>query len=67
MAREGRKDRGLFERPGGSGIWWIRYADGTGREHRERIGPKALARAVYEKRKTEVARDAIFRPPVGGP
>jgi integrase len=62
MARKGNQDRGLFERPKGSDIWWIRYADDTGREHRERIGRKGLARAVYEKRKTE-AREGRYFPP----
>ena len=36
MAREGGKDRGLFERPAGSGVWWIRYHDALGRERREK-------------------------------
>lgn len=54
MARKDAKDRGLFERPEGSGIWWIRYSDQHGREHRERIGSKAAARKAYELRKGEV-------------
>ena len=32
-------DRGLFERPAASGVWWIRYHDESGREH----GASALA------------------------
>ena len=32
------KHRGVFERPQGSGVWWIRYNDELGREHREKIG-----------------------------
>ena len=62
MARQGSRDRGLFERPKGSGIWWIRYHDGDGREHREKIGTKGLARRVYEKRKTELREDRYFPP-----
>lgn len=54
MARPEGKDRGLFQRPPGSGIWWIRWADSQGKEHREKIGQKAAAKAVYERRKTEV-------------
>jgi len=54
MARAQGKDRGLFERPKGSGVWWIRYSDREGQEHREKVGPKSEARAAYEKRKTEV-------------
>lgn len=62
MARKGGKDRGLFERPGGSGIWWIRYTDAVSNEHREKVGPKSLARMVYGKRKAEI-REARFFPP----
>jgi integrase len=60
MARLGAKDRGLFERPKSSGVWWVRYIDGEGREHRERVGPKGLARQVYEKRKTEIREGRFF-------
>ena len=52
--------RGVFERPAGSGVWWVRYHDEHGREHRERIGPKGLAVEVYRKRKTEVAERRFF-------
>ena len=62
MARHGSKDRGLFERPRGSGVWWIRYFDVSGREHREKVGAKSLARRLYEKRKTDV-REGRFFPP----
>ncbi len=62
MARVGGKDRGLFERPKVSGIWWIRYMDGDGRERREKVGPKGLARRVYEKRKTEIRQGRYFPP-----
>src|SRR5262245_33967661 len=60
MARKGGKDRGLFERPKGSGIWWVRYFDGDGKERRERVGPKALARKRYMQRKTEIAEGRYF-------
>lgn len=52
MARAGGKDRGLFERPKASGVWWIRYHDHRGKERREKVGTKASARQLYEKRKT---------------
>lgn len=61
MARKDGRDRGLFERPKGSGIWWIHYHDATGKKHRERVGPKSLARKLYEKRKTEI-REARYFP-----
>jgi len=62
MARQGGKDRGLFERPKRSGIWWIRYNDAIGHEHRERVGAKGLARRLYEKRKTEIREGRYFPP-----
>ncbi len=54
------KARGVFERPIGSGIWWVRYADENGREHREKVGPKRLATAVYQKRKNEIRERRFF-------
>jgi site-specific recombinase XerD len=52
--------RGIFERPTGSGIWWTRYNDEHGREHREKVGPKALALKVYQKRKNEIQERRFF-------
>src|SRR5262245_54663833 len=52
--------RGIFERPTGSGVWWVRYHDEHGREHRERVGPKGLALRVYQKRKTQIAERRFF-------
>jgi integrase len=54
------RERGVFERPKGSGIWWIRYADQYGKLHREKVGPKSLARAAYQKRKTEIKEGKFF-------
>jgi integrase len=56
-----KKPRGIFERPKGSGVWWIRYHDQNGQEHREKAGTKKLALDVYAKRKTQV-REGIFFP-----
>jgi len=53
MAREGGKDRGLFQRKG-SPDWWIRWVCPYGHEHREKIDPKSLARMVYQRRKVAV-------------
>lgn len=55
-----RRERGIFERPKGSGTWWVRYTDEHGRLHREKVGPKALALRVYQKRKTEVYERRFF-------
>jgi integrase len=52
--REEKRVRGIYEKEPGSNVWWIRYADETGRIRRERIGSKSAAMKVYAKRKTEV-------------
>jgi hypothetical protein len=59
------KDRGVFEKEPCSGVWWIRYTDADGKLHREKVGPKGLARKVYEKRKTEVREQRFFPESVG--
>jgi site-specific recombinase XerD len=61
MARSpGTTPRGVFERPRGSGNWWIRYADEQGRIHREKAGPKSLAVRLYTRRKAEVQERRFF-------
>jgi hypothetical protein len=60
MARKGGQDRGLFEYPKTSGVWWINYWDGDGREHSEKVGPKRLARKRYMQRKTQIAEGRYF-------
>src|SRR5574337_1378192 len=59
------KTRGIFERPKGSGIWWVRYADKYGQIHREKCGAKSLAHAVYNMRKTEIRQGKFFPEQVG--
>jgi len=49
-----KKLRGIYERDSGSKIWWIRYADSTGRIRREKAGTKGAAIKLYQKRKMEV-------------
>jgi site-specific recombinase XerD len=48
-----RHCRGVFEKTPGTGEWWIRYADSTGRFRREKAGTKSVAIALYRKRKME--------------
>ena len=55
-----RSPRGVFERPKGSGVWWVCYFDENGRRHREKVGPKGLALKVYQKRKNEVQERRFF-------
>lgn len=50
MPRKGGKDRGLFERPPSSGVWWICYKGTDGKLHREKVGSKSAARDLYHKR-----------------
>ncbi len=56
-----RKTRGVFERPAGSGCWWILYFDELGNRHREKVGLKQAAISAYQQRKTEI-RQGKFIP-----
>lgn len=48
-----RQARGVFEKVPGSGEWWIRYSDASGKLRREKAGTKAVAIKLYTKRKLE--------------
>ena len=48
------KQRGIYEREPGSGVWWICYFDRFGKRHREKAGTKSVAIKLYGKRKQEV-------------
>jgi site-specific recombinase XerD len=52
IKRPEKKHRGLFERPPGSGIWWINYYV-DGKQHREKAGTKQAAISLYQKRKAD--------------
>jgi hypothetical protein len=54
-----KKVRGVFERPKGSGIWWICYYDQYGRKHRECVGMRSAAIDVYQQRKTEIRQGKL--------
>ena len=54
MPREIKKQRGIFERPKGSGTWWICYAGIDGQLHREKVGMRQAAINVYQLRKTQI-------------
>ncbi len=45
--------RGIYERPPGSGIWWIHYYDSEGHRHREKVGRRGVAIDLYSSRKSE--------------
>jgi len=55
-----RHPRGIFERPTGSGIYWIHWHDENGQRHREKVGPKQLAIAAYQRRKSDVRSGKFF-------
>lgn len=44
------KERGLFEKPPGSGIWWVRWYDEHGKVHREKAGRRDTAKKIYASR-----------------
>lgn len=50
-----KKERGIYEKIPGSGIWWIRY-HADGREHREKVGRRGDALKLYKLRKTDALR-----------
>lgn len=49
-----KQQRGIYEKVSGSGVYYIRYADASGRIRREKAGLKSAAIKLYQKRKTEV-------------
>ncbi len=51
-----KKQRGVYEREPGSDIWWIRYHDAEGLEHREKVGRRGDTLKLYKLRKTDVLR-----------
>jgi integrase len=53
MKRTAKKVRGIYEKEPGSDVWWIRYADSSGRIRREKAGTHGAASDLYMKRKTE--------------
>jgi integrase len=54
MAKKPGRVKGIYEREQGTGIWWIRFADPTGRIRREKAGARSAALKLYELRKTQI-------------
>src|SRR5437899_8795608 len=52
--KQRKKLRGIYEKVKGSGIQYIRYADGNGKIRRELAGTYSNAVSLYQKRKAEV-------------
>jgi hypothetical protein len=57
--RSQAKVTGVWEKIPGSGIWWIRYRE-NGTLHREKVGWKSDALALYQKRKSCRLLSTIF-------
>ncbi|MCL4486327.1 MAG: phage integrase SAM-like domain-containing protein [Nitrospirae bacterium] len=53
MARKNSKDKGVFERPAGSGIWWVRFI-AEGKEVRRKIGRKTDAKEYYMRVRAQI-------------
>lgn len=54
--RKEQKHRGCFQRPNGSGIWWIRYVDVDGKRKARCVGTFGDAVNVYEENKARIRR-----------
>jgi site-specific recombinase XerD len=52
-SRTRRNPRGVYEKFSGSGEWWIRYVDASGRYRREKAGTKSAAINLFRKRKND--------------
>ena len=59
MARKEGKDRGIVEKPKGSGIWWVRLFV-NGRERWYRADNKTQARVLYGRIKSEIRERTFF-------
>src|SRR5437016_10023302 len=61
------RQRGVFEKVPGSGVWWIVYFDQFGKRRREKAGSKSIAIKLYGKRKQQVLEGKklpeLFRKP----
>jgi hypothetical protein len=62
--KQPEKVRGVFERPKGSGAWWICYFD-NGQKRREKVGRRQDAIDLYQIRKADIRRGVQF--PVASP
>ena len=59
MARKHGKDRGVVEKPNGSGKWWVRLFS-NGRERWLRAENKTQAKALYGRLKAEIREGKYF-------
>ena len=59
MARKNGKDRGIVEKPEGSGKWWVRLF-ANGRERWFRADNKTQARVLYSRLKADLREEKYF-------
>jgi len=59
VARKAGKDRGILEKPAGSGKWWVRLTM-NGREKWFRATNKSQAKALYGRLKAEAREETYF-------
>ena len=59
MARKNNKDRGVVEKPAGSGKWWVRLFV-EGKERRWRCDTRSQAKALYGKLKGQAREEKLF-------
>lgn len=59
MARKNGKDRGILEKPLGSGKWWVRLSV-NGRERMFRATNKTQAKALYGRLKADIREGKYF-------
>lgn len=56
MAANKTEDKGIFERPKGSGIWWARWKTWDDRDRRKKVGSKKAALHYHQERRVEALR-----------
>lgn len=59
MARKHGKDRGIFEKPPGSKVWYARWTDEFGRDRKRKVGSHTAAKAYYHKMKEEARQKRL--------
>ena len=57
--RRGCLMRGVFQKSGKGLAWWIRWTCPQGHRHEEKVGPKAVAQSLVEKRRVAVKVDGF--------
>jgi len=51
--------RGVFQKTGKGGTWWIRWTCPQGHRHEEKVGPKAAAQSLVERRRVAAKLDGF--------